>query len=300
VTRTGVILNPWSRRNRGVEAHREALPGVLTAAPRTREGLDEALAAFAAARLDLLAIDGGDGTIRDVLTRAVEHFGDRMPPIAVLPSGKTNALALDLGARLDWTLDQALDAFHAGRITFRAPLEVTRPGAADPFVRGFILGAGVYVMATDLAQRAHHMGAFNSFAVAVTLAAAAGRTLLDGPGSTWRRGAPMRVADAEPRLVFLFAASSLKRLPLGIRPFGPPSAELRTLLIEAPPRRLIRALPQLLRGSEAPWLEEYGYRRRVVERFDLALDGRFVLDGEAFPGGELRVTRGPELAFVKP
>jgi diacylglycerol kinase (ATP) len=300
VTRTGVILNPWSRRNRRAEARREALPGVLTAAPHTPEALDEALAAFAAARLDLLAIDGGDGTVREVLTRAIAHFGSSPPPIAVLPSGKTNALALDLGAPLHWTLDEALESCRAGRITRRAPLEVTRAGEAEPFVRGFILGAGAYVHATDLAQRAHRLGAFNSFAVAITIAAAAVRTLGGGARSPWRHGAYMGLDGAEPRPIFVLAASSLKRLPLGLKPFGPPSAELRTLVIDAPPRRLLRALPYVLAGRDAEWLGKAGYHRNVVEGFDLVLDGRFVLDGEAFPAGHLRISRGPELDFVKP
>jgi hypothetical protein len=304
VTRTGVILNPRSRHNLNGEP-RPAAPASATlfAAPSSPPALDETLDSFAAAGLDLLVIDGGDGTVREVLTRAPARFGARLPPIAVLPSGKTNALALDLGAPPGWSLDSAIAAWRAGRVTRRSPLEVARAGAAEPFARGFLFGAGAYVQATDLAQKAHRMGAFDGAAVAVALAAAATSTLLGGPRNPWRRGLPMRLGppgETEARPVYLLFASCLKRLPLGVKPFGEPSAELRRLVVEAPPKRLLVALPALVTGAQPAWLEAAGYRRSTLQSFSLFLESRFILDGESFPGGELIVSRGPELEFVKP
>ena len=48
----------------------------------------------------MLVINGGDGTVQAALTEIHNggHFGDEPPPVAVLPSGKTNLIALDLGA----------------------------------------------------------------------------------------------------------------------------------------------------------------------------------------------------------
>jgi hypothetical protein len=302
VTRTGVIFNPRSRHNRQADRRRDATPGVLASAPYTREALDDTLAHFAAKDIDLLVIDGGDGTVREVLSHAPAHFGGGLPQIAVLPSGKTNALARDLGAPSDWGLEQALAAREAGRFTYRSPIEVSRPGAAQPFARGFLFGAGAFVRAVDLAQRAHRLGAFDGFGVAVTFGAAAVRTVLGGPRNIWRRGVPMRIGPlsqtAEP--VFVLLASTLKRLPLGVRPFGPPTPELTLLAVKAPPKKLLRALPPLLRGEAPGWLEAAGYRRRTFERFELQLEDRFILDGESFPGGELVVVQGRALEFVKP
>jgi hypothetical protein len=303
VIRTGIVRNPNSQRNRVGGARPATQPGVLVAAPETLSDLDEALNRLAAHGLDLLVIDGGDGAVREVVSRAPERFGAMLPPIAVLPSGKTNALALDLGAPAEWTLTEAQVSLEAGRLTTRAPLEITRLGAAQPFVRGFIFGAGVYVRAIELAQRAHALGAFGSFAVGATLAVAAFRTVTGGPRSPWRRGVPIRVGppgSGEPESLFLLLASTLERFPLRLKPFGPPSAELRALMIDAPPERLLRALPPLLKGEQPAWLEEAGYRRRQLDRLEMMLDGRFVLDGEPYPGGELRIARGAELTFVKP
>ena len=47
------------------------------------------------------SINGGDGTVQAALTELYnrgEYFGGNPPPVAVLPNGKTNLIALDLGA----------------------------------------------------------------------------------------------------------------------------------------------------------------------------------------------------------
>lgn len=59
-----------------------------------------ALAMFAEAGIALLVINGGDGTIQATLSSLVNDRPFRtVPPIAVLPGGKTNMIAGDLGAR---------------------------------------------------------------------------------------------------------------------------------------------------------------------------------------------------------
>ena len=65
--------------------------------------IGEAMKIIARVRPKVLAINGGDGTVQAALTELYNggHFGDEPPPVAVLPSGKTNLIALDLGARGD-------------------------------------------------------------------------------------------------------------------------------------------------------------------------------------------------------
>jgi len=48
----------------------------------------------------VLVINGGDGTVQAALTAIhnERYFGDDPPPVAVLPNGKTNLIAYDLGA----------------------------------------------------------------------------------------------------------------------------------------------------------------------------------------------------------
>ena len=300
--RAGVIWNPNSRRNLGREGP-SAAAGVHIAAPENLDELTESLIDFAKTGLDLLVIDGGDGAVREVISRAPEAFGKKMPRFAVLPSGKTNALALDIGAPRKWRLQAALHAARNGRTVIRRPFEVMRAGVKVPERRGFIFGAGAFVPATHLAQRTHSAGAFGNAAVALTMLGATVRTLSGGRTDPWSKGEMigLDLPDMPERACrFLLMASSLHRLPLGLRPFGKPREGLKVLVVEAPPKRLMSALPIISGGRDAPWLEACGYHRRDADSIGMNLDGEFVLDGELYPGGDLTLRLGPALEFVAP
>src|SRR3954462_9381144 len=63
----------------------------------------DALKTIARVHPKVLVINGGDGTVQAALTEMFNggHFGDTPPPVAVLPNGKTNLIAYDLGAGRD-------------------------------------------------------------------------------------------------------------------------------------------------------------------------------------------------------
>ncbi|KQR87567.1 diacylglycerol/lipid kinase family protein [Sphingomonas sp. Leaf343] len=305
--RVGIVCNPKSHRNRGA-AYAAGVPGagrVMVAAPSTREALAETLAEFAAAGIDLLVIDGGDGTVRDVLSGAGDAWGRRWPAIVVIPSGKTNALAIDLGLPADWTLDDALIAARVGRTVTRRPLEIARLDApATPRVRGFLMGAGGFVSATELAQRTHRVGAFNGVAVGLALGWTVVQTMFGSDSGEWRSGTPMTLTtpvgaiEAHPR--YLLLASTMERMPLGLKPFGPVRQGLKLLDVDAPPRMMAAAVPAVLAGRASAWLAKLGYHRRDMTGFRLEMDANFILDGEHFSGGALEVRQGPRLSFVVP
>ena len=302
MSRVGLIWNPKSHRNKG--AGRASPPaGVLDIVPEHPAQLFQDLQRFASEGIDLVVIDGGDGTVREVISRLPEAFAGRLPRLAVVPNGKTNALAIDIGVPLGTSLEQLLAAADDGRPTKpRACIEIIRRGNPSVEQRGFLFGLGAFVRATELAQQNHGLGLFDGTAIAVTIAGAAAQTLLGGPANPWRRG---EVADVSftgdgPRHWFLVVASTLKRFPLNLKPFGAPREGLKVLAIEAPPRRLARAVPTLLTGGDAPWLASCGVRRGDLEAFDLSWAGDFVLDGETGRGGDLTLRKGLAFEFVIP
>jgi hypothetical protein len=65
--------------------------------------IGEALRTIALVKPKVLVINGGDGTVQAAMTELYHgsHFGASPPPVAVLPNGKTNLIALDLGATGD-------------------------------------------------------------------------------------------------------------------------------------------------------------------------------------------------------
>ncbi|PTM45710.1 diacylglycerol kinase family enzyme [Sphingomonas aerolata] len=309
--RTGIICNPKSHRNRSsVEATRPFVSGtVLAVTPRTQAELAAVLTDFAQHGIELLVIDGGDGTIRDVLTAAATVWTGAMPRVAIVPSGKTNALALDLGIPDHWTLDQALAAARDGASIVRRPVEVERAGTGQK-LRGFLFGAGAFVEATGLAQRAHRAGAFKGFAVGVALSWAIVQTLFGRASGMWRAGNRMhvrydaaadagRVADTDTHR-YILLASTLTRMPLGVQPFGAARDGLKTLLVDAPPRWLAAAAPLIVAGSPAKWLDRAGYHRIDTPALDVTMEAGFILDGEVYPGGALTIRQAAPISFVVP
>ncbi len=64
------------------------------------DDIDAALKSVARVKPKILIINGGDGTVQAAMTAIFHggHFGKNPPPVAVLPNGKTNLIALDLGS----------------------------------------------------------------------------------------------------------------------------------------------------------------------------------------------------------
>lgn len=301
--RVGLIWNQYSHRNRGAGGPAPLPADVIDIVPEQPSHLMAGLKRFAEAGLELVVIDGGDGTIREVLTRLPEAYGGRLPKLAVLPNGKTNALALDIESPIGTTLEDILAAAEAGRATKRRQcLEILRAGEATPERRGFLFGIGAFVRATKLAQKNHGKGFFDNAAVGVTIAGGLFRTVLGGAGDRWRRGeaAVLSYGGPEAARRFLVMASTLKRFPMGFKPYGEPREGLKVLTVDAPPRRLLSALPRIIKGDDSSWLADHGYRRDDLTSFDIRWDGDFVLDGEPYKGGDLTVRRGPSLEFVIP
>lgn len=301
--RIGVIHNLRARHN--MTRHSPlAVAGCHHAMPRSHDELDQVLATFAATGVNALVIDGGDGTVRDIISAAARHFTGVFPRVAIVPSGKTNALALDLGIPHHWTVAAAVEAIQLGGVKERAPIEICRPGEDDARLRGFIFGAGAFVRATGLAQTTHRFGAFNGLAVALSIVGAVGQSVFGGRDNSWRQGEPMRVAVAGAPVIdraqYMLLGSTLAHMPLKIKPFGRSRGGLKLLRIDAQPKRILAALPSILRGQDDAWLGELGYHRVDAERIDLTLASGFILDGETFDGGELTLRQGAPMRFVVP
>ncbi|HYD44439.1 MAG TPA: diacylglycerol kinase family protein [Phenylobacterium sp.] len=295
--RVGLIRNPKSHRNLG-RARAQPLPaGVMGAEPDSQDDLREALAAFAEARVEALAIEGGDGTVRDILSLLPGLF-ETPPMLAVYPLGKTNVLARDLGP------PPRLPALAAGiaRPSQRRPLELSWPDGEHSPVHGFILGAAAYRRATELSKRVNRAGIFQTASVALTLALAIDRALTGRTDNEWRAGEDIAVAvggaAAREGRRFLLLASTLERLPLGARPFGAAPEGIGWLDIEAPARRLSAMLLPVLRGRDDPRLEPLGYRRGGAEQLSLAFSQPFIVDGELFPAGRVEVALGAPIRFA--
>jgi diacylglycerol kinase family enzyme len=114
--------------------------------------IGEALETIARVQPAVLVINGGDGTVQATLTEIYNggQFGRTPPPVAVLPNGKTNLIALDLGAVGDpiATLERIVELARddlAPYLVERALIALTEGEAPSnrPVLGMFLGGAGL-------------------------------------------------------------------------------------------------------------------------------------------------------------
>ncbi|MEP2735384.1 MAG: diacylglycerol kinase family protein [Erythrobacter sp.] len=317
----GVIYNPRSHRNQGQDLDSNPAPHVFISQPGDQSQLPVALKRFKDRGIDLLVINGGDGTVRDCLTAAYGVFGAKgkdWPTVAVLPKGKTNALTVDLGAPKQWSLQGAIDAYRDGERVVRSPLIITPENTKKAKSQlGFIMGAGVFTHAISAGQDAHRLGAFNALAVGVTTVWTMVQAALGSASNRWRRGSAMQIdvtwgGDApitEPMphsglgdpdwRQFLFA-STLESFPAGLKPFGKHISGLKMAVLDQASRRTIFRIPMIMTGKDMRDHSQRGIHQLACDSFTIELKDEFILDGEAYAGGKYRIEPGPALEFVKP
>ena len=102
-----LLSNPKSTGNRAilprVRSYCAAHPDIFHYEVETVDQIGDALRTIARVSPKVLVINGGDGTVQAALTELHlgDYFGATPPPVAVLPNGKTNLIALDLGSQGD-------------------------------------------------------------------------------------------------------------------------------------------------------------------------------------------------------
>ena len=191
--------------------------------------LPEALADFARRGIDLLVVNGGDGTLQHALTEilAGDDF-ERIPMIAPLRGGRTNMTALDLGAQRDPVkgLASVLEAVRTRRLAERM---VRRPVLRVAYHRGFsvqygmFFGAGMIHRAIALTHRLFPKGRNHGvLGPGLVTASLIGKTMLRPRNGVLTPDKVQMLLDGEsvPQGEFrLVIASSLNRLFLRMNPF---------------------------------------------------------------------------------
>ncbi|WBO22012.1 diacylglycerol/lipid kinase family protein [Sphingomonas abietis] len=183
MARVALLSNPRSTGNRSLlprirafcAEHRD----VFHYEVESVEQIGDALRTIARVRPKILVINGGDGTVQATLTELYhgEHFGVTPPPVAVLPNGKTNLIALDLGAvgdplsALQRIIDIARDDM-APHIVARELIALSNGDANERPVLGMFLGgAGLADSMLYCRNKIYPLGLPNGISHALTAVA---------------------------------------------------------------------------------------------------------------------------------
>jgi len=312
-----MIHNPRSRRNRrdGKAFAQEAGPylGDRFLQPRRREEMLEMLTRMRDEGVDTLGINGGDGTVSSVMSAVHAIYpADRLPRIAIFPSGNTNLIAGDVGfrARGIAPLRRLIEEPETLRISARRPLRLSWPDGSRPDRLGMFGGSSGYARAIRIAHSPHVLRfAPHNLAVAVTLLSALGGLLISRRRRLWLDGerACLLPGGGKKDRSFVFLATGLQHLDNGIWPFwrkqSDPAFGIHYLNVTHHPRRLAQALGAMLRGRAPDWLRAHpDYDSGCTTSLEWISESDFVLDGEIFPATpDCRVCLdlGPRMIFVQ-
>lgn len=278
--------------------------------------IGEAMRTIAQVRPKVLAINGGDGTVQAALTELYngDHFGAERPPVAVLPSGKTNLIALDLGARGDpiQSLERLIELARGDleSATVARELIALRSGGSDrPVIGMFLGGAGLADTMLYCRDKIYPLGLPNGLAHALTGAALLAKMLLKlkssmlppdpTPLALSMRGSGAKISGR----FSLMAVTTLERLLLSSELGGSRSGALKLIAVEEKTSSVLRALFAAIAGK----LGNSVVRGVHFEEADeIIIEGdensKLILDGETFSasfGSPVNLRSAAPLAFVK-
>ena len=259
------------------------------------EQIGEAMKTIARVRPKLLVINGGDGTVQAALTELHNgaHFGGSPPPVAVLPSGKTNLIALDLGVAGDPI--EALERLIKMAQTDLSKHIVARElialrcgaGQQQPVIGMFLGGAGLADTMLYCRQKIYPLGLPNGLAHVLTAIALLVKLLLRLKASFLPPDpAPLNVQLRRDEQISgrfsLLVVTTLEKLLLSSDVTGRGRGSLKLLAVEERPGSLVRAFIASLAGKLA------GTKLRGVhfeEADEISIEGEsssVILDGETF------------------
>lgn len=322
--RIGLLSNPSSLRNRrGLGAIRRILvrnPQVCHREVQTPTEVAEALSEFAGSGLDVVAINGGDGTVQAALTalfhrRAFHH----LPLIALLRGGTTNMIAGDVGLKgcqtkaLGKLLALASKVHPQVGVLERPVLRVQAAPDQDPLF-GMFFGMGAIIKGIEHChRRIHSKGLRDGLAPGLTtlrvlMGMARGNQQYVAPVSVKVELDPQERMASEamqPQDLLFLLTSTLERLFLGLRPYwGGGAGPLYCTAVRARPAHVLRALPPLFWGHpNRCGTPENGYSSFKVNALQLTMDSRFTLDGELYQAesraGPVSITWGGSASFIR-
>jgi hypothetical protein len=262
----------------------------------------EALKSIARVRPKVLVINGGDGTVQAALTELYQggHFGETPPPVAVLPNGKTNLIAHDLGAAGDpiEALERILAVVRTDmvpHIVSRELIELTggRLESERPVLGMFLGGAGLADTILYCRHKIYPLGLPNWAAHALTFAMGL-LSVLVGRRSRLlpAKWAPIKVSVTKSGEMHgrfaLVMVTTLERLLLNgtMTGTGPRAGAMQLLVIERNLISILGALFAAIRGN----LGLNAIRGVHLERGDeIRIAGtrsNIILDGEMFEAND--------------
>ncbi len=267
----------------------------------TLDELEEALMVFKKCGVSVIAINGGDGTISHVMTKAVKVYGANELPIFVpLRGGNFNILADNLGIKTGprRTLRRLLDAFNRTNIPKQEKLRTINVAGQIGFL--YVNGSAFRFLVEFYKNRGDALDSAVHLAK-IALSKYYKPEYYDSVAHD--TNAKIWVDD---KLVFAHKSaamfvSTMPKMPWGLNifPRAQKSGGFECVVYHNPPRQTVTKgiLDTLIRPHGSPYRSTFCGKSIKME---LGEEAGYTLDGELFfPGtGEMEITVGPSVSFV--
>ena len=319
-TRIGLISNRNSGHNRDqFEQIKQLVAGcdnVSHIETGSREDIPAALHQFAGQEIDVLAINGGDGTVSAVLGHALESgVFCELPPVVLLPAGTANMNAGDIGVRgkllpavrrfCNWAeTERGVGGERVQRSLMRVQI-----GSQTSVHYGMFLGMGAVIQGTEYAhQEIHSRGLRDDFSGALGVARTVWGLFRGDPRFSQSVPVNLRLDDSPESRDYdalIVAISSLQRLFMGMRPFwGTGPGPLRLSLIMEHPYQFLRTFLSIARGKpNRHATAENGYISHNADRISIKMQGSLNLDGEILSSEHcdetISISASPAVTFIR-
>lgn len=317
-----VIHNPCSRMN-GSGGEEFRVRGRKTLGDRFlcadgREALISEVMALKGRGIGTIVVDGGDGTVSDVMTAVHAAWStDAFPDIAVLPSGNTNLIASDVGfgmrgiPALECLLEKERLGLLRSNTAQRHPVILGWPGTDRREVLGMFCGLAAFTRGIGLAHQPAILDHYShNMAVIVTLLSAFAQFTRKASRREWLDGTLLTISRdngaEEGGSRFLFLCTTLHSLPHGVWPFWEgtsPSGALAWLEVMPHPRKLFPATLSLLAGRATSWVRsDPAFRSGRSSSVTIKMQEELVMDGEKFdtgPYNTVTLTEGKAVTFLR-
>ncbi len=279
----------------------------MVAQPKDRAELVETARRFRDRGVDILAINGGDGTAHVILTAFVQAYGsDPLPPVALLRGGTMNTVANGVGVRGTPAelLGRLVARYHSGEPN----AEVERnllcvPGQEAQY--GFLFGNGLIANFLD----AYYEGTEPSPAKAAWILARAIGAALVGGAFIRRLMRPIELeiqvdGAAWPKASYLcVGAGTVDDIGLGFRPFyaAPRHPDhVHAVAFACTPVGIIAELGRIWMARPT---RNANIRSAITRSLRMTAPApiAYMIDGDFHTGGcTLEVTAGPRVRLLVP
>lgn len=262
----------------------------------------KALETIARVKPKILVVNGGDGTVQTVLTELYHggHFEGTPPPVAVLPNGKTNLIALDLGSEGDpiTALRRIVEVAKGDLAPYIVGRELIALSdgseGARPVLGMFLGGAGLAETILYCRHKIYPLGFPNGFSHIIAFAAVLFSAVFRLRANFLpRRSAPIRISlfqrDELQGIFSILIVTTLERMLLRSKTVGSEkSGKLKLMAVDERPWTIFRAVLSAMFGNLASGkIRGIHIEHGDMIRIDSARSS-VLLDGELFEASDLR------------